>query len=252
MDEVLLIGLRADNLQGWLAAVGTLMILDRQGLASTMHWAGVTPVVRGVSENAIIEALWAYHPDSDILASLPAGYSEEKTSLDVTGGTVIFDKVIEKTHAAVTKEKVMQALMSPWRNEDDVTSLGWDINALKQASRLAGNKPPDKARHQGVAAGQWLAAESLPVTSYMRRDRPKQPYRWTTWSLPMDQPGARAVVLAGAGEFGGIQYEADENRNGQVGYFGLARTLSGTQNQGMFAQERTADFSMVYDMGRPV
>ncbi|TCD47194.1 hypothetical protein [Chlorobium sp. N1] len=252
MDEVFLIGLRADNLQGWLAAVGTLMILDRQGLAATMHWSGVTPVLRSASKNEVIDVLWDYHPCSDILTNLPAGYGGEKTSLDVTGGTVIFDKVIEKTHAAVTKESISQALVHPWRNGDDVTSLGWDINALKQGSRLAGNKPPDKARHQGVVAGQWLAAESLPLTSYLRRDRRKQPYRWTTWGLPLDQAGVRAVVLAQPGEFEGVQYEADVYRNGQVGYFGLARTLSGTQNPGRLAQEGTAYFQSVYSGHHPV
>lgn len=251
MDETFLIGLRADNLQGWMAAVGTLMILDRQGLDATMLWDGVTPVVKGASEWSIIDALWAYHPCSDILENLPNGYGGEKTSLDVTGGTVAFDKVIAKTHAAVTRDNLYQALMHPWRNDEGITSLGWDINALKQASRLAGEKPPADADHRSVTAGQWLAAESLPVTSYMRRDR-RRPYRWTTWALPLDFPGARAVVLAESTEYGGARYEAQMHRNGKVGYFGFARTISDTKNPGRFAQVRIDDFSTVYDAGRPM
>lgn len=253
MDKTVLIGLRADNLQGWLAAVGTLMILDRQGMDITMHWEGVNPVVLGASGEAVVDALWAYHPNSDIIANLPKGYGGEKTSLDVTGGTVIFDKIIEKTHASVTREKISHALSQPWRNKDDITSLGWDFNALKQASRLAGEKPPDTATHRGVTAGQWLAAESLPITSYMRRDRKKNDYyRWTTWALPLDYTGARSVLLTASTDFGCVQYEARIYRNGKVGYFGFARTLSNTQNSGRFAQKRTDDFSIVYDAGRPI
>ena len=122
----------------------------------------------------------------------------------------------------VTRDKIDEALNRPWTNRDDITSLGWDSRAVKLAGSIGGDRAPDAAPHRGVLAGQWLAAESLPITGRGVRD---SVYSWVTWFVPIDLGGARAVVRSRSTEWGGVRYQANIGRNGKMGYLEPARIV---------------------------
>ena len=73
-----------------------------------------------------------------------------------------------------------------------------------------------------MLAGQWLAAESLPITGRGVRD---SVYSWVTWFVPIDLGGARAVVRSRSTEWGGVRYQANIGRNGKMGYLEPARIV---------------------------
>ena len=111
-----------------------------------------------------------------------------------------------------------------WINEDNITSLGWDTRALKMSAISGGNNAPDSSPHRGVLAGQWLAAESLAVTSTGPRN---DFYSWVTWSVPLVLGGVCTVVMALSSEWGGSRYIATVGRNGQMGYLEPPRIVVG-------------------------
>ena len=225
-----MIGLRAENAQGWLAAVGVAYLLDRQGHQPLMYWEGHHPVLVDQDADQVIDALTAYLAQgSDLRANLPPGVKGEKAALDLSAGRVSFTGVIDAMLASVSRDKIAEALLHPWKNQDDITSLGWDIGAIKQGATSGGDKAPTDAPHRGVLAGQWLAAESLPVTGTGPRS---DYYTWVTWSLPLDMEGIRSVVLSRSPDWGGRVYVAKVGRNGQMGYLQPARTLSGQEMPG--------------------
>jgi hypothetical protein len=215
-------GLSEHNTQGWMAAVGCLYILDRMGLAVQMMWDDSHPVINGVNEEQVLDTLEEYLiRGSDILDNLPSGLGTEKAPLDLTAGRVNLVKVIDNMLSSVSREKITEALNSPWANTDNVTSLGWDIGSVKLAASVGGNNAPDSSPHRGVLAGQWLAAESLPITGIGSR---KRIYSWVTWSVPLDMGGVRSVVQSLSTDWGGVRYEANIARNGQMGYLEPSRT----------------------------
>ena len=239
MDNKML-GLRADNTQGWMAAIGALAILDRMGMDVQLRWDEGHPVLDGAGRDQVADTLFHYlEQGSDILDRLPTGDGEAKAQLDLTAGRVNLREVIAQMVSTVTRDKIDEALNSHWRNSDDITSLGWDPGSVKLAGSLSGNRAPNDAPHRGVLAGQWLAAESLPITG--RGVRAKV-YTWVTWSVPLDLGGVRAVVLAGSTEWGGVRYQANIGRNGQMGYLEPARIVGTQAGPGRFAQPAGAAF----------
>jgi len=220
-----MIGLRADNPQGWLAAIGVAYLLDRHGQGITMHWEEKTPVISGVNEKLTLQVIDSYlQTGSNIMDHLPPYINGKKPQLDLTAGRVSFTGVIKQMLQLVTIEHVSKALNFPWENTDHITSLGWDPAAVKRASTFAGEKEPASAPHCGVLAGQWLAAESLPVTGV--REDSRHSYRWVTWSVPLDMGGIKSVILSCNPDWGGVLYEARVGHNGQMGYLEPARTIS--------------------------
>jgi hypothetical protein len=217
-------GLRADNTQGWMAAVGVLYILDRMGSDVQMLWDNYHPVIHGLGKDQVIDTLKNYlHIGSGILDRLPDGVRNEKASLDLTAGRVNLREVIAQMLVKVDRVKINEALNEPWSNKDNITSLGWDAGAVKLSASVGGENAPDASPHRGVLAGQWLAAESLPITGTGPR---KDLYRLVTWSVPLDIGGARAVIQAMSVDWGGACYAANVARNGKMGYLELARTIS--------------------------
>jgi len=232
-------GLRAENPQGWMAAIGVLYILDREGWDARMVWEGAHPVILGATEESVIDTLALYLArGSDILDHLPQGIGKEKAAFDFTAGRVSFTGVIAKMLKMVDRDKIVEALTQPWRNRDDITSLGWDTGSVKLSASAGGTKAPDTAPHRGVCAGQWLAAESLPITGTGPR---RKSYTWVTWSVPLDLGGVRAVVLSSSTAWGGVCYSADIAKNGELRYLRPARTLRSHQTPGGLAhQEKQA------------
>lgn len=218
------IGLRADNTQGWLAAVGALLVMNRMGIEAQLQWDDGLPVYHGVGKGHITSILAKYlERGSDILDRLPPGIGGKKAPLDLTAGRVNLIAVIKDMLANVDEQKIDEALNTAWKNQDNVTCLGWDIGAVKMAASIGGNNAPDASPHRGVVAAQWLAAESLPITSIGPR---KKTYSWVTWSVPLDLGGVRAVAQALSTDWGGVRYEANVGRNGQMGYLEPARIVS--------------------------
>lgn len=235
-----MMGLRADNTQGWMAAIGALAILDRMGLDVQLRWEDGYPVLDGVGRDQVADTLFHYlEHGSDILDRLPTGEGTTKAQLDRTAGGVNLRKVIAKMLATVTRDKIDEALNSLWRNSDNITSLGWDHRAVKLAGSISGDRAPEDLPHRGVLAGQWLAAESLPITGRGARTKV---YTWVTWSVPLDLGAVRAVVRAGSTEWGGMRYQANFGRNGQMGYLEPARIVGTQAGPGRFAPPAGAAF----------
>ena len=55
-----LTGLREDNPQGWLAAVGTLRILSELGIESQLSWGQGFALLQGVDQDILIQSLSGY------------------------------------------------------------------------------------------------------------------------------------------------------------------------------------------------
>lgn len=219
-----LTGLQASNTQAWMAAIGVLTILDRMGSQVYLQWEGQAPVLHGITKNELVQILCRYlETGSDILKKLPIGTPGEKTPLDLTAGKVSLREVIKEMLATVDRDNIEQTLFAPWRNRDNIVSLGWDIGALKLAANSGGEYAPDNAPHRGELAAQWLAAESLPITSVGKRSKS---YTWITWTVPLDLGGVRALVLARSTAWGGECYKAVIGRNGQMGYLAPARNAA--------------------------
>ena len=134
-----MVGLRADNTQGWMAAVGVLYILDQMGSDAQMLWHNFHPVIHGVGKGQVVDILEKYLADgSDILDRLPVGVENEKPSLDLTAGRVNLRGVISQMLATVDRVKIDEALNKQWNNTDNITSLGWDAGAVKLAASVGG------------------------------------------------------------------------------------------------------------------
>ncbi|MCG7872393.1 hypothetical protein A3194_08120 [Candidatus Thiodiazotropha endoloripes] len=223
-------GLRAENTQGWMAAIGVISILDRMGMDVQIAWNNTCPTIHGADENQVIGALEEYlKQGSDILDRLPKGINGDKTALDLTAGRVSLTGVIESMINTVNRVNIVEALTQVWKNQDNITTLGWDSVSVKFAASVGGNKAPDSSPHRGVLAGQWLAAESLPITGVGPRTRK---YKWVTWSVPLDLGGVRAVVQSTSTDWGGTLYIANVGRNGKMGYLEPALTMSNHNTSG--------------------
>ncbi len=211
-------GIDASNPQGWMAAIGVVYILDRMEKDVWMHWDGRLPVLEGIDPSKVIGTLLEYKAKSDLLDNLPTTRGAEKGSLDFTGGTVILSKVIRQMLDSVDHEVLVEALDHPWKNKDNIANLGWDVNAIKLAATLPGEKNPSQANHKGVIAAQWLAAESLPLTSpvYPVRNRA---FIWTTWSISLDLQGIRSILFSESVDWGGVKYKSQARPNGNLNYF---------------------------------
>ncbi|MCP4114191.1 MAG: hypothetical protein GY737_02100 [Desulfobacteraceae bacterium] len=211
-------GLDSSNPQGWMAAIGVLYLLNKMKKNVLMHWDGNHPVLKGIDQVETIEALLAYKAQSDLLDNLPVLRGSDKGALDFTAGRVSLIVVTKQMIELVTHESLTQALDSLWTNQDNITSLGWDPDSRKTAALLPGNKPPTSADHKGVLAGQWLAAESLPITTPVYPVR-NSSFTWTTWSVFLDMSGVRAVIFSDSLDWGGVKYQSIARSNGKFNHF---------------------------------
>lgn len=213
-------GLRVDNPQGWMAAVGLMRILHLQNQQVSICWLDGLAVLSGIKESDLLASLLEYlEKGSRLLSdleSLPVN-DKQKIALDFTAGRVNFRAELESMLTCVTEKDISKALLQPWENKDDIVSLGWDPNAFKQAARLAGNQAPASAKHQTELAGQWLAAESLYITcpdpGLLRE------YRWVSWQYPLDYEAVVGVIQARDLSFYGEEYSAQITINGKYKVF---------------------------------
>ena len=215
-------GLRADNPQGWMAAIGLLFVLDHQGKQAQLSWRQFTPIIHGLSGQEVIETLCEYlnagSQALNRLADLPRDPIKNKIALDFTAGRVNFVDVIDHMIQTVNERQILSSLTEIWKNEDDEVSLGWDPLAVKQAATLAGEKAPDSAKHRTQLGAQWLAAESLVVTC-PAPNKLKRGYSWTTWQVPLDMEGVYSVVQAQSSAWNGVRYCANIGFSGNFKFF---------------------------------
>ncbi len=61
------------------------------------------------------------------------------------------------------KDKLNEALFGPWRHEDPVGAMKWEMESIGYGPRHRGDKKPSDTPQRSVAAAQWLAGEGLPV-----------------------------------------------------------------------------------------
>lgn len=217
-----MIGLRADNPQAWMAAVGVLFILDHQGQKVQLSWQQLTPVLHGMTGQEVVACLCAYLESGsqalDLLADIPKDPVKNKIALDFTAGRVNFVDVINNMISDVKETHIRSALTQGWKNEDDEVSLGWDPQSVKHAASLSGDKAPDAARHRTQLGGQWLAAESLAVTCPLP-NKLKRGYNWVTWQVPLDMEGVFSVVQAQTTAWSGVRYVSNIGFSGNFKVF---------------------------------
>ena len=215
-------GLRADNPQGWMAAIGLLSVLDQQGKVAQLSWQQLIPTLYGVEYEEVIQTLLSYLQEGsqalDRLESLPKDPEKNKIALDFTAGRVNFTDVIDSMTKTVTMNDITHSLTQPWNNTADEVSLGWDPFAVKQAATLSGNNAPDSAKHRTELGGQWLAAESLAITSPPPSSL-RGEFKWVTWRVPLDLEGVYSVVQAQSEAWLGIRYSAKIGFSGSFKFF---------------------------------
>jgi len=215
-------GLRADNPQGWMAAIGVLLVLEQQGIDARLGWRQLVPTLYGIDQDGATKTLLAYlevgSQALERLKPVPKVPGKDKIALDFTAGRVNFADVINSMTSKVAENHIIHCLTSVWTNSDDEVSLGWDPFAVKQAATLAGDKAPDSARHRTELGGQWLAAESLAVTSPPPNDM-KGSFQWVTWQVPLDMEGVYSVVQAHSDAWQGERYQANIAFSGSFKFF---------------------------------
>lgn len=213
-------GLRVDNPQGWMAAVGLMRILHLQNQQVSIYWLDGRAVLSGIEENDLLASLMEYlEKGSRLLSdleSLPVN-DKQKIALDFTAGRVNFRAELEAMLTSVTEKDISKALFQPWENKHNVVSLGWDPSAVKQAARFAGSRAPDSAKHQTELAGQWLASESLYITC--PDPGSLREYRWVNWQYPLDYDSVVGVIQARDLSFDGEEYSAQITFNGSFKVF---------------------------------
>lgn len=213
-------GLKADSPQGWMAAVGVMRILANSNVKALMSWDHLTPVILGIDRTQLVNTIDNHRQQGGEIVNeikcLPLN-DKGKIHLDFSSGKVNFFNVIEKMSIDTNKKLIERDLFQPWKNTDDFVSLGWDPSATKQAATLPGNKAPDSAEHKTNLAGQWLAAESLPITC--PTPTKLREYTWVTWGVPLDIEGLYSVIKAQTTEWEGAKYKSLISKNGQLGFF---------------------------------
>ena len=216
-----LTGIQADNPQGWMAAIGIMMILAKQNKQASLAWDNLTPILYHVTEDALIEALVTYQntPNhlTDELGVIPVNPQNNKIMLDFTAGKVNFSDVLTRMTQGITQQQIKDALFLPWHNCDNIVSLGWDPKSVKQAATLAGENAPDKAKHKTVLVGQWLAAESLLLTCPLPRQQ--KTYSWITWSTAVDLEGIQAIIQSSGSCWEGLRFTSKIAFSGNFKFF---------------------------------
>ena len=185
-----LAGLTSSNLNGYLAAIGMLRLVDDLELhwdqgAAIVNRDPTDDLVGAIAERNYDPLLWItaktdgppaqtlrekirrngmnawvpgiYRPDGK-----PSGLNLMHMRNNPTG----FVGNLIKVHAAAVKrgrDGIEEVLHGPWRYQDDVTSMRWDPASIKHESSHLGGKSPKDSPSTSVAVAQLLAAEALPV-----------------------------------------------------------------------------------------
>lgn len=222
MHQFKMMGLRADNPQAWMAAVGLQFILAHQNKNVLLSWDGLTPVLFNITEREMMDSINQYIRDGSQanarISNLPRDLKKNKIALDFTAGQVILTEKIDQMVNEVKEQHILNSLTEPWQNEDkNIVSLGWDPVSIKQAATLAGGKPPEKALHRTQLGAQWLAAESLFVTCPHTISLGQ--YHWVTWSVPLDIEGVYSVIQAQTSAWMGFRYCSNIGFNGSFKFF---------------------------------
>jgi hypothetical protein len=128
----------------------------------------------------------------------------ESTLLDLTSGNQRFLTSILELSEPLPEDAVREALLGPWRYNDQQHSLGWD----PQTQRLHAlrNKLPEKDKsNRSVRGAVFLAAQALPLfpcfarngklyTTSFYRDGDEDWFSWPIWCDPLSVDGLRSLL----------------------------------------------------------
>ncbi|MBP6582231.1 MAG: hypothetical protein KA204_01980 [Chromatiaceae bacterium] len=220
-----LTGLQADNPIAWMAACGAARLLP----GARLRWDGDIPELDYQGDPiAELAALPADRLDSpevqfkpklggnmndaawQALKQLPGEWalaygSQTETGMSATSLKIRpgdYDMVSDArgvlkalTRCAI-RDKVIEALVGPWRYEDaGCVAWGWDA-AARIDSAAIGSKV-ENAPKLGVLGAYWLGWEALPLfpTINGRTLGWSGGLRYPTWSEWLDYPDIRALLL---------------------------------------------------------
>lgn len=159
---------------------------------------------------------------TDVLAAFAALASDlmmtdkrrlQSTLFDLTSGNQHFLKSIrslagwrgdKKTPEQITEEAISEALLGPWKYQDDYHSLGWDPQT-QRLHALRNKTPTNEDTNAGVRAAIVLATQALRLfpcfasngklrTTAFRREDGEQWFSWPIWRHPISMDTLCSLV----------------------------------------------------------
>lgn len=147
--------------------------------------------------------------DADLLAAIVAegafaGKGEAKpTHFHFTAGNQQFLTMVRELAEAMTAERVVEAVIGPWRRASSLPVLGWEAGG-ERIHALRANAPASEKK-LGTPGADWLGFLGLtffPVAA--RRGRLETTgcasswkrgwFRWPLWTVPIDADVVRSVL----------------------------------------------------------
>lgn len=150
--------------------------------------------------------------DVDMLAALASDMVVDKsgflrsTGFDLTSGNqqILSNIVGLASSAVLTDDSVREALIGPWKYEDEHHSLGWDPQ-VQRLHALRGKAPRDDKENRSVAAAVSLASQALPLfpcfavggklktTGFCHHDGDEW-FMWPIWRNPISLNSLRSLL----------------------------------------------------------
>jgi hypothetical protein len=147
--------------------------------------------------------------DIDLLSAIVAegaraGKGEAKpTHFHFTAGQQQFLAMVRELADAVSKERIEEAVIGPWRRASTLPVLGWEAGGERIYAVRATNPASDKKF--GTPGADWLAFLGLtffPVVARRRRlettgcaaQWKRGWFRWPLWTLPVGADVARSLL----------------------------------------------------------
>ncbi|WP_295443539.1 hypothetical protein [uncultured Thiodictyon sp.] len=241
-----LTALRADNPVGWMAACGALRLLPGARLrwdraepelefdGDVIQTLAALPADRLASpELQFPTKLSASMPDDawQTLKALPGDWAlalgtQTETgmrgcSLKIRPGggyNMVGDarSVLARLSALDVADKVCEALVGPWRYEDD-GCVAWGFDAAARIDAATIGSKADSAPKAGVLGAYWLGWEALPLLPMVNGSTlgwADGGLTYATWGEWLDYPSVKALVLG----LGGLR-DTDRDALGVTTWF---------------------------------
>ncbi|MBI4612489.1 MAG: hypothetical protein HY720_02660 [Planctomycetes bacterium] len=175
---------------------------------------------RDMANRVVLQLLQgASRDDADMLAALASdliveGKSLRSTSFDLTSGN---QRLLQSLRilagepenpkgrpSPLTRAAVEEAMMGPWKYQDDHHSLGWDPQA-QRLHALRGKIPEKDKASRSVRAAVFLASQALPLfpcfavrrrlrtTGFHRHDEDDW-FAWPIWREPISLDTLRSLL----------------------------------------------------------
>jgi len=126
------------------------------------------------------------------------------TALHFTAGQQRFLEMVRQLRDGITRDHLREALLGPWRREDELPVLGWDAACERMYALRAFDPSDDKKT--GTAGADWLAFLGLRcyptvpdgpksnMTTAVSGSWKKGRFIWVIWSPPLGPAAVRLLI----------------------------------------------------------